>query len=91
MSSGQRQGFVGKMVFDLSFEEWAGCGYLGMENGTPGRRNRTNKAKERRQEHRRGALGLSSMWAGRGGDVEESWNRAETLNFIHCLLCTRHE
>ena len=38
---------MGKMVFNLSFEERAGCGYLGMEKGTPGRMHPASKAKER--------------------------------------------
>lgn len=39
--------FVGKLVFKLSFEEWAGFGYLVMGNGTPGRMHCASKTKER--------------------------------------------
>lgn len=42
----QRQGFVGKMVVNLSFEEWAGFECLGMEEGPLGRMHLVSKAKE---------------------------------------------
>lgn len=47
ISAGLRQAFVGKLVSKLSFEEWAGFGYLVMGNGTPGRMHCASKTKER--------------------------------------------
>lgn len=47
ISAGLRQDFLGKLVFKLSFEEWAGFEYLVMGNGTPSRIHCASKTKER--------------------------------------------
>lgn len=56
--AGQKGGFVGMMLFNLSLEDWVGFRCLGMENSTPGRMHRMSAAKVRRCRLRKGPLGL---------------------------------